>query len=285
MSAIHAAGGDRISPRNFRRLAQFIEDYCGIRMPPSKQTMVEGRLRRRAKDHGDCTLDEYCAMLFENGALAEEAVDLIDAITTNKTEFFREPDHFRLLVEHVLPAMLRRPDRPGLERPLQVWSAACSTGAEPYTLAMQLDDFAQHQRGFRFQVVATDICTDVLAKAKLAVYPAEMAKPVPPAYRERYFLQSRDPSDTTVRIIPRIRSMVRFGRLNLMDSDYPVGTMDIVFCRNILIYFDKATQLAVLQRISRQLSPGGFLFVGHSEAVLGKELPLTPVASALFQRN
>lgn len=285
MDANARSGADHLSLRNFRRLAQFIESYCGVRMPSAKQTMVEGRLRRRAKALGRRNLNDYCMMLFENGGLEEEAVKLIDAITTNKTEFFREPSHFRLLVAQVLPELLARPGRPGIERPLEVWSAACSIGAEPYTLAMVLDDFARHEHGFRFNILATDICSDALARAKLAVYPEQMAATVPPEMRRRYLLRPCDPDNATVRVAPAIRRMVRFGRLNLMDEDYAVAAMDIVFCRNILIYFDKDGQRAVLQRICRHLRPGGFLFLGHTEAMSGQGLPLTPVASALFRRT
>jgi len=278
-------GSDRLSRRNFQLLANLIQEYCGIRMPPAKQTMVEGRLRRRAKALGQSSLDEYCAMLFEEGGLREEMVELIDAITTNKTEFFREIDHFRLLVDRALPTLLSQRVRPGLDRPLNVWSSACSTGAEPYTLAMVLSDFSQRLQGFRFQILATDICTDALAKAKLAVYPRDMVAPVPPELRHRYFLRPRDPDGTTVRVAQQIRRMVQFGRLNLMDEDYPIDPVDIVFCRNILIYFDKATQEAVLQRICRTLRPGGYLFIGHSETVTSMDLPLKPVATALLVKQ
>jgi len=279
------SGADHLSPKNFHRLAQFIEAYSGIRMPPTKQTMVEGRLRRRAAALGEPSLDKYCIRLFDGDGLTDEVVDLIDAVTTNKTDFFREADHFHQLAEQVLPQLMARPGHPGIDRPLDVWSAACSTGAEPYTLAIVLDAFAQHRRGFRFSILATDICTDVLAKAKLGIYPDDMAEPVPPELRHRYFRRSRDPENATVRVVAEIRRMVNFGRLNLMDADYPVNDMDIIFCRNILIYFEKGKQQAVLERLCRRLRPGGFLFVGHSETVTGMDLPLTQVASALFMKR
>src|SRR5208282_2993262 len=192
--------------------------------------------------------------------------------TTNKTDFFRESEHFRLLVSRVLPELMAQRNRPGIDRPLKLWSAACSIGAEPYTLAMVLDDFARGRRGFRFDILATDICTDVLAKAKLAVYSHDMVEPVPPEWRKRYLLRSRDSAEGTVRMVPRIRQMVRFGQLNLMDKDYPVDSMDVVFVRNILIYFEKATQQRVLDRICDRLGSGGYLFLGHSETMTGMSL-------------
>jgi chemotaxis protein methyltransferase CheR len=276
---------DRLSAANFSRLAQLIERYAGIRMPASKKTMVEGRLRRRVKACGAGSLDRYCAMVLSGEDVEDELVALIDAVTTNKTDFFREPDHFHLLTERVLPSVMAWPDLPGRGRPVEVWSAAASIGAEPYSLAMALDDFGLTVPGFRYRVLATDICTDALAAAKLAIYPAAMADAVPPLLRQRYLRRSRDPEHATVRVVPRLRQAVRFGRLNLMDERYGIGEIDIVFCRNILIYFEKDVQERVLRRICRHLRPGGFLFVGHSETAVGLDLPLHQIAPALYMRE
>lgn len=277
---------DRISPRNFERLGRIIESYCGIRMPPAKKTMVEGRLRRRARNLDMPSLDDYCAYLLESGGLEGELVGLIDAVTTNKTDFFREPEHFKYLLERALPDLAQAAHRPGRDRPLKVWSAASSIGAEPYTIAMLLAEHARTSRAFQFDIVATDICTEVLEQAKLGIYPEEMAAPVPAELRRRYLRRSRDRHLPTVRLIPDIRRLVRFGRLNLMDDTYGLDQpFDIVFCRNILIYFDKGTQLSVLSKICGNLRPGGYLFVGHSETVGGLGLPLHQVATAVFQRS
>lgn len=278
--------GDQLSVRDFRRLASVIEDYCGIRMPQSKKTMVEGRLRRRVRALGMESLRDYCRILFDEGRLDQEMVNLIDAVTTNKTDFFREVVHFSYLVNVALPDLLTRTPRAGIDRPLKIWSAACSVGAEPYTLAMVLDDFGQKVRGFHFSVLATDICTEVLDTALDAVYPREMVEPVPPAMRKRYLLRSRDRARPVVRVASEIRTKVHFARLNLMDDRYPVpDDMDIVFCRNILIYFDKPTQEAVVRRLAGHLRPGGYFFVGHTESVAGFSLPLKPVATAVFQKK
>ncbi|HSV28378.1 MAG TPA: CheR family methyltransferase [Candidatus Omnitrophota bacterium] len=275
---------DSLSPRDFSRLAEFIQGYSGIRMPPVKKTMVEGRLRRRVRALGLSSLSEYCSRLFEEGWLESEFVNLINVVTTNKTDFFREPEHFRLLAERVLPEWVAAGR--GLDTPLKVWSAASSTGAEPYTLAMVLDDCARRNRGFRFKILATDISTDVLDKARHAVYPHEMIAPVPPEWQRRYFLRSRDTTQSIVRIVPQLRQSVHFGRLNLMDESYPVETgLDVVFCRNILIYFDKPTQQGVLQRLCDHLRPGGLLFVSHTETVTGMDLPIRQVAASVFARK
>jgi len=277
---------DRLSERDFRRLGSLIEDHCGIRIPPAKKVMVEGRLRRRARMLALSSLSDYCRHLFDDGNLGDELTDLIDAITTNKTEFFRENGHFHFLVRTTLPELTSRPHRPGLNRPLKVWSAACASGAEPYTLAMVLGDYRRACPGFQFEIYATDICTEVLAQAKRAIYPEEMAAAIPDEIARRYLRRSRDRDRPTVRLVPELRQRVHFGHLNLMNSDYPMDQdMDVIFCRNVLIYFDKPTQHAVLGKLCRHLRPGGYLFVGHSESVLGGSLPLTHVATAVFQRS
>lgn len=279
---------DRLSDRDFNRLGSLIQTHCGIRIPPAKKVMVEGRLRRRARVLALPTLNDYCRHLFDDGNLHQELTDLIDAITTNKTEFFRENNHFRFLVNTALPDLATRSHRPGSNRPLKLWSAACATGAEPYTLAMVLSEYgrANGKPTFPFDILATDICTEVLAQAKQAIYPEEMAAAIPPELAKRYLRRSRDRNRPTVRLVPELRQRVHFGHLNLMDSDYPLEQdMDVIFCRNVLIYFDKPTQHTVLSKLCRHLRPGGYLFVGHSESVLGSTLPLTHVATAVFMRR
>jgi len=275
---------DRLKQSDFRRLAAFIEDYSGIKMPSSKITMLEGRLRHRARDAGAASLAEYCHMLFDDDGLQDEAVHLIDAVTTNKTDFFREPEHFRILVRDVLPTLLAE-RRAGAQAQVKLWSAACSTGAEPYTLAMVLADWRERHQGHRFTILATDLSTAVLSTARRAIYPESLVAVVPPELRHRYLLRSRERSRRLVRIVPELRSWVTFGRLNLMDEDYSVDRdFDVIFCRNVLIYFDKPTQHAVLQRLCAHLRPGGYLFLGHSESLAGMALPLRSVANTVLRR-
>ena len=284
-AAMPNGGPDHLSQRNFQRLASFIEDYSGIKMPPSKTTMIEGRLRRRLRATGIADLKQYCDYLFERDGLATEAIHLIDVMTTNKTEFFREPDHFRFLVEHAVPHLMSGA-RGGAGAPLKVWSAACSIGAEPYTLAMVLADLGQQTAISRYGITATDISTEVLAAAVIGIYPEAMVEPVPPEFRRRYVLRSKDRSLRQVRIVPELRAAVRFARINLMEAPYQVDReMDIIFCRNILIYFDKATQQSVLQNLTDHLRVGGFLVLGHSETLSGFQLPLEPVGPTVFRRR
>jgi chemotaxis protein methyltransferase CheR len=277
-------GLDRLSARDFARLSKFIQDYSGIKMPPGKMTMVEGRLRRRVRATRAANLNAYCRYLFDQDGLEKEAIHLIDAVTTNKTEFFREPQHFKYLAEQILPE-LTASRRGTTTTPLKMWSAACSIGAEPYTIAMVMADHARKQAGLRGTILATDLCTEVLRTAIQGIYPEQMMAPVPPASRKSYVMRSKDPGRGLARIVPELRQLVQFGRLNLMDRDYPFERdMDVIFCRNILIYFDKPTQEGVLRRLCDHLRPGGYLFLGHSETLAGFDLPLQVVGTTLFRR-
>lgn len=280
-SAATPVANDRMSRRNFARLAAYIYEYSGIKMPESKQTMLEGRLRRRQRATGAQTLDDYCDLLFTEENLPREGLALINAVTTNKTDFFREPGHFDYLSRVILPELSAR----GL-RSIRAWSAACSTGPEPYTLAMVLDDFAESQGGPAYGILATDLDTDVLETARSGIYPRELVEPVPQALQHKYVMTSRDPGRRDVRMVPALRSAIGFARLNLMDEHYPVGEpMHLIFCRNVLIYFDKPTQKNVVSRLVDCLKPGGYLFLGHSESITGHDLPLTQVANTVFRKG
>ena len=273
-------GSDPMSKRNFARLAAYIYEYSGIKMPESKKTMLEGRLRRRQRASGSRTLDDYCDYIFAGENLAQEGLSLINAVTTNKTDFFREPGHFDYLSKVILPEMTAR----GV-RTIRAWSAACSTGPEPYTLAMVLDDHAETQGGPDYGILATDLDTDVLETARAGIYPAELVDPVPETLQRKYVMFPRDPARNDVRMVPALRSAIGFARLNLMDDRYPVGEpMHLVFCRNVLIYFDKPTQKQVVSRLVDCLKPGGHLFLGHSESITGHDLPLTQVANTVFRK-
>ena len=272
--------GDRLSPHKFARLATLIYDQTGIKMPRTKATMLEGRLQRRLRDTGMATFDQYCDHLFDGRAAPGELVHLINAVTTNKTDFFREPGHFDYLAQTVLPTIAATG-----QRRIRAWSAACSTGAEPYTMAMILDQFAQGG-GPDYGILATDIDTTVLETARRGIYPAELVQPVPAALRQRYVATPVDRTSRDVRSVPSLRSAIGFARLNLMDASYPVGEpMDIIFCRNVLIYFDKDTQEKVVRRLCDCLRPGGYLFLGHSESIAGMDLPVSTVSYTVFMKD
>lgn len=271
---------DRLSKRNFDRLSAYIYKYSGIKMPITKMTMLEGRLRKRLRATGIESFNAYCDYLFEHEGLETESIYLIDAVTTNKTDFFREPKHFEYLAEKAVPDLIAQG-----HRQLRVWSSACSTGAEPFTLAMVLHECLDPKSDVSFKVIATDLSTEVLQTARRAIYPRDMMEPVPSDVRRKYVMEAIDSRRNEVRMSPLLRRHVGFGRLNLMDDTYPINEQQhVVFCRNVLIYFDKPTQLHVLSRLCDCLVPGGYLFIGHSETASSLNLPIKQVANTVFKR-
>ncbi|MFZ0633376.1 MAG: protein-glutamate O-methyltransferase [Acidobacteriaceae bacterium] len=273
---------ETLSERNFNRLSAFVYEEAGIRLGPEKRTMLEARLRRRLHSLHLDSYSRYCDYLFTPEGRREEVVPFIDVVTTNKTDFFREPGHFTFLTTQALPEMAARAEG----RPLLVWSAGCSSGEEPYTLAIVLSEYAETHPGFRFRILATDISTRVLDKAQRGIYTAENVEPVPPALRRKYLMRSREPGSDQVRVVPELRQLVEFRRLNFMDADYGLtGPVDAIFCRNVIIYFDRATQEAILRKLARQLAPHGYLFVGHSETLHDMQLPLSAIGPALYRKN
>jgi len=271
---------DALGEADFARLAAFINSHAGIKMPPSKRSFLEGRLRRRVIALGFATFNDYCRHLFDGNGLSQEAVHLIDCVTTNKTDFFREPHHFDYLAQSVLPDMMGW----GNGQPMRLWSAGCSNGAEPYTMAMVCEDFAQTKPQFRYEIIASDISVSMLQHASRAIYPHHEIEPVPVEMRKRYLL--RNPEKNTVRIRQELRGKVSFAHINLMDQVYGLRQpMDVIFCRNLLIYFDKPTQQAVLEKLCAHLKTGGTLFLGHSESITGMDLPLKSRGATIFMKE
>lgn len=283
-----SAATDRVTTaamtdREFARFSEFIYDTCGIKMPPVKKTMLEARLQKRLRKLGISSFKDYSEYLFSCTGAETELVHLIDVVTTNKTDFFREPAHFDYLVSQALPELMERTGA-GLRKPLSIWSAGCSSGEEPYTLAMVLSEFSE-QQNISFSILATDICTTVLDKARLAVYDEERIDPVPMALRRKYLLRGKGEQKGLVRVVPPLRHRITFRRLNFMDGDFGMREpMDIIFCRNVVIYFDKTTQERLLNKFYRQLIPGGYLFMGHSETLSGLDVPFVQMASTVYRK-
>jgi chemotaxis protein methyltransferase CheR len=281
-----ASGPDRIlSDRVFKRFSEFITAELGIKMPPSKKTMLQGRLQKRLRILGMKSFKDYADYVFGPEGRVHELVNMLDLVTTNKTDFFREPRHFAYLTGTILPELMRKSGA-GVRRTLSIWSAGCATGAEPYTLAMVLSEFANSVNGFDFSILGTDISTQVLDRAKRAVYREGETAPVPLEIKKRYLLRSRDRSNRLVRIVPALRSKVRLKRLNFMDAGFDISqSMDVIFFRNVIIYFERPTQEAVIQRMCRHLKPGGYLFTGHSETLHGLDLPLISTANSVYRKE
>jgi len=268
--------------RDFARFGEFIHAECGIKMPPGKKTMLEARLQKRLRALGLDDYGSYCEYLFSPAGMETELVHLLDVVTTNTTDFFREPRHFELLLNTLLP---RWHVRHGGSRSFRIWSAGCSSGEEPYTMAMVLSDFAARTQGFTFSILATDISTRVLEHARRAIYSVDKIKPVSESYRKRFLLRSKDRSRDLVRIAPEVRRLVAFQRLNFMEPISLETPMDMIFCRNVMIYFERATQEELLRKFCANLRRGGHLFIGHSESLTGLTLPLKQIAPTVYERE
>ncbi|MBZ9558813.1 MULTISPECIES: CheR family methyltransferase [Modicisalibacter] len=279
-------GGDEgLSPADHRRVAHFVERQAGIRLPTQKRHLIEVRLRKRQRAIGQATLQGYLDFaLSPAGAQAAEPLWLVDALTTNKTDFFREPAHFQALADHVRHVLAPRREI-GWARPLSVWSAACSTGEEPYTLAIVLRELQAELTGFDFRIEATDIAPSVLETARRACYPAPRIEPVAEVYRRRYFLRSRDPQRGVIKMGPELRSVVRFSTFNLITGQYPGKPRhDVIFCRNVMIYFGDADRQRVIAGLRDALQPGGLLFIGHSESLGGAREGFEPVVPTVYRK-
>jgi chemotaxis protein methyltransferase CheR len=273
---------EELSNADFSRLRDLIYREAGINLSADKKIMLETRLRRRLRSLDLPTCGQYCEYAFAPANREQELTHLIDAVTTNKTDFFREAGHFAYLTTKALPALAVRH---GAARTSLAWSAGCSSGEEPYTLAMVLNEYAEATPGFRFKVLATDICTTVLKKASMGVFKSDLTQPVPSDLFRKYFMRSRDPSSDVVRVVPELRAQVEFRRLNFMDSDFGLSEApEIIFCRNVIIYFDRGTQVSLLRKLVGHLAPGGYFFAGHSESLQGMDLPLVPAGPSVYRK-
>jgi chemotaxis protein methyltransferase CheR len=272
---------DSLSTKDLNRVAALIYDNAGIKLDIDKKVMLEGRLRRRMTDLKIDNYRNYVQYLFSDGRHeAEELVLLIDAVSTNKTDFFRESDHFEFLVAKALPELLENRNRE-----IVIWSAGCSTGEEPYTMAIILTEYARTHPGVQFRVLATDISTGVLGRAKQAVYTTEVVEPVPPELRKKYFMRSKNKETNLMRVVPELREVVEFQRVNLMEDFSFPEKADIIFCRNVIIYFDKQTQEKLFAKFARQLNDDGFIFIGHSESLNHMDVPLVSIAPAVYRKG
>ena len=257
----------------FTRFRDLIYKTTGIALSDAKRQMVQSRLQKRLRFHQLAGFRDYYALLTGPSRDSAEITAFINCITTNKTDFFREPHHFDFITERVLPEIAARAGR-GTPR-LRVWHAGCSTGEEPYTLALTLAEALEGRSGgetrWDIQQLASDIDTDVLAHAERGVYAAERVAPVPPPLLHRHFLRECGAAGALYQVKPALRAPLTFRQINLLgDWPLPPGTrFDIIFCRNVVIYFDKPTQSRLFARFEAHLSPGGYLMLGHSESLHG----------------
>ncbi len=263
-------GIEPITDHEFGLFRNLVYAKTGITLGPQKRHLLHARLGKRLRALGMASFGEYYDHLTTCDPGQEELERFINALTTNKTDFFREPHHFRYLAEVWAPAMRARAARTH-RRSLRLWSAACSSGEEPYSLAMTLRDaLGPSLDGFDLRILASDIDTDVLARAAAGVYSRTQVAPVPEALLERHFLKGVGANAGLVRVRPELRALITFRRINLLDDVWPIrARLDVIVCRNVLIYFDRPTQQRLLQRLAALLEDDGLLILGHSESLYG----------------
>ena len=257
-----------LTDAQFERISGSVYRICGIDLSSGKRELVRARLTKRIRKLDLPGFEEYLEFLSSDSS-GDELTAMLDAISTNLTSFFREPAHFEHLKNRVLPDTLSRNERGG--RRIRAWSAGCSSGEEPYTIAMMLCEEVPDPSRWDIKVLATDLSTSMLAKASQGTYGAERLRDVPPMIRSKHFECIDARSDRQYRVSKRLRGMVTFARLNLMGPWPMKGPFDFIFCRNVMIYFDKPTQSKLVNRYWGLLASGGTLFIGHSESLTGIE--------------
>lgn len=268
----------QMTDAEFSRLSTYIFDQSGIKMPPVKKIMLQSRLQKRLRQLNIVSFKEYIDYVFSEEGQKNEIIHMLDVVSTNKTDFFREPVHFDFLNSDILP-------KHNTNEILKVWSAGCSSGEEPYTIAITLNEFKQKRTQFNYSIIGTDISTDILQKASVAVYKEDRIENIPIELKRKYFLRSKDRTKKTVRVVKDLRTKVSFSRLNFMDASYNMAdNFDVIFCRNVLIYFNRETQENVIQKLCQKLKSGGYLFIGHSESIMGMDVPLTQIKPTIFKR-
>lgn len=271
-----------LSEKDFQAFSKYIFTEYGIKMPPVKRIMLQGRLLKRIRELKMNSYTEYKEYFFSKEGQERELLNFLNVVTTNKTDFYREPVHFAFLRDHVLPGFA---ESTGFSRPFKVWSAGSSSGEEGYTIAIALNEFKLANPRFRYEILGTDISSQMLQTAARGVYKESKIDMVPIDLKRRYFLKSKDRVNPTVRVVPELQANLKLRYLNLMDSVYDISeTFDVIFCRNVLIYFDRITQEKVINRLCRHLSSDGYFFIGHSESLSGMDVPLEHVKPTIFKR-
>jgi chemotaxis protein methyltransferase CheR len=267
-----------ISTDEFERFRKLIYDESGITLSDQKRTLLVSRLSRRLRDLGLSTFSEYYDRVTED-ATRDEFTRMLDLISTNKTDFFRESNHFDFLRDRILPEL------EDVKR-IRIWSSACSTGEEPYTIAITLYEGVQDPAQWEFKILASDLSTRVLAKAATGIYETDRVKNIPEDVVRRHFLRGRGDRAGFVKVKPHLAAIIRFRRLNLMDDHYPIkNPLDLIFCRNVMIYFDRPTQEQLVNKFHRYLKPGGYLFIGHSESLQWIRHPFRSLAPTIYRKE
>lgn len=266
----------QLDDKDFGRLSEFIYSNYGIKMPIAKKTMLQARLQNRLKTLKIDSFKEYVDFIFSGKEGQSEIVEMIDVVSTNKTDFFREPKHFEYMKSTILKDFH--------DQKLKIWSSASSSGEEAYSIAITIEEYMKSTTTIDYSILGTDISTRILEKAVNAVYTEDRISGVPLEIKKKYFLKSKQRETPLVKIIPELRNRASFSRLNLIDDSYSGIPMnfDIIFCRNVLIYFDRATQEKVINKLCHHLKKGGYFMLGHSESVMGLNVPLKQIMPTVF---
>lgn len=271
-----------MSDKTYQKISSLITSVCGINLPIKKKSMLQARLRKRMKHLQMKTYEDYCEYLFSNQNKQNELPELINIISTNKTEFFRENKHFEFIYQSILPHFAEQQ----IDN-VSVWSAGCSTGEEAYSIAMTVEEYnLNHNHQFHYHITGTDISYTAIEKARKAIYKEEKITDIPYDYRGKYLLRSKNQDMKLVRIKPHLRDKTSFFKLNLFNqNEYFKNTFDIIFCRNTLIYFNKENQEKIVRNIVKMLNKNGLLFIGHSESLFHFNLGLKNLRPTIYQRT
>ena len=275
-----------LTQKNFEQLSEYIYTNLGIKLSPVKKTMLQARLQKRLRALRFSSFDEYCNYLFSPEGPDEE-IFFINVITTNKTDFFREPAHFEYLKQFGFTHIIEDLKKEG-RRNIKIWSAGCSTGEEPYTLAMVANEYIENSAHWRgsFSIFATDISTEVLNTSIRAVYHKDRITGLPLNLKQKYFHKNKNHEKPVVKIVPELRKFVSFQQLNFMNDRFAIDKeFDIIFCRNVMIYFDEDKRQQLIIKFCNHLREGGFLFIGHSESIRGINVPLIQIRPTIYQKS
>lgn len=262
----------------YNYIIKLVYDRCRVRLHDGKKELIRARLGKRMRKHGLETVVDYCDFLAAAGE--DEVTEVVNALTTNFTSFLREEDHLQFMVRQALPALLTKGPRR-----FNIWSAACASGEEPYSIAFYLWEHYSPTTGWDWKIRATDVSTKALDKAKRAIYTSDRIETMPMELRRTFFLRGQGDWNGHYRVKPEIIGRVSFHQLNLLGEYSFQDTFEIIFCRNVMIYFDRPTQEQLVNRLCHHLAPGGYLLIGHSESLTGLSMPLRCLRPSVYQKQ
>jgi len=285
LSLLPLAYDIQVTDREFALFRELVSAQTGITLNDHKRHLLRARLGKRLRALGLQSLSAYYEYLTQHDPAGQEMVRFVNAITTNKTDFFRELHHFRYLQEQWAPARRASIAKSG-DRQVRFWSAGCSSGEEPYTLAIVLNEALRTEPGWDMKILASDLDTEMLARAEAGIFPIEGTSSIPPPLLSRYFLRGVGSWAGYVKVRQELRECVSFRRINFNDDSWPIQSrFDGIFCRNVLIYFNRETQRRILQRLLDFLKPDGVLFLGHSESIFGLVDGLQHLGNTIYTRE